>query len=104
MVGAVNRTACEKLNEIQKGGKDPDFEMIFDDLQKDEVDRMGAEIYSTLSNLVTGEAMVVIRGVAQGDGWTVWSKLFNRFDPKTPAKALMAMMAVMNPKKVKNIR
>ena len=40
----------------------------------------------------------------KNNGWVAWSKLFNRFDPKTPAKALMALMAVMTPKRVKDVR
>jgi hypothetical protein len=57
-----------------------------------------------LSSLVSGEAMTVIRGVLTGDGWLAWAKLSARFDPRTPAKALMSMLTVMNPKKVKEIR
>ena len=47
---------------------------------------------------------MVLRGVPNGQGWEAWSKLFNRFDPRTPAKSLMAMVAVMTPKRVKDVR
>ncbi len=65
-VGAVNKSAREKLDEIQRAGREPDCD-IFEDIPQDEIDRMGAEIYSTLSSLVTGETMVVFRGIPHGN-------------------------------------
>ena len=95
------------MDEIVKAGKDPNYDMVFgmlDGWNDAEIVRYGAELYAVLSSLVTGDAMAVVRGVANGSGWEAWSKLFNRFDPRTPAKALMAMMSVMQPKKVKDVR
>ena len=103
-VGSVNTTMRGYLDEIQKGGKDPDFDTIFADVSDQDIERGAAEIYSILASMVTGEALVVLRGVPNGQGWEPWSKLFNRFDPRTPAKSLMAMMAVMTPKRGKDVR
>ncbi len=61
-------------------------------------------MHAALSSLATGDAMVVVRGVVNGDGWEAGSRLFNRFDPRTPAKAMMAMMSVMQPKRVRDVR
>ena len=47
---------------------------------------------------------ISVRGVPNGQVREAWSKLFNRFDLRTPAKSLMAMMAVMTPKRVKDVR
>ncbi len=65
---------------------------------------MGAEIYNLLVLMVTGEALTVVRGVAGGNGWQAWQQLAIRYNPKTPARALMAMMEVMQPRKVKDVR
>jgi hypothetical protein len=65
---------------------------------------MGAELCAILSTLVTGEALPVVRRVVGGDGWAAWSKLNVRLDPRTPAKALVSMLAVMSPKTVKEVR
>ena len=54
--------------------------------------------------MTTGEALTVVRGVAGGNGWHAWQQLVIRYNPKTPARALMAMMAVMQPRKVKDVR
>jgi hypothetical protein len=107
-VGMANPKARSYLEEIQKAGKEVDFGQIFaeaiGDDDKMQVEKVGSELYAMLSSLVSGEAMTVIRGVISGDGWLAWAKLNARFDPRTPAKALMAMLSVMNPKKVKEVR
>jgi hypothetical protein len=104
-VGMVNPKARMLLEEIQKAGKNVDFQHIFmGEASEEQVEKMGSELYAMLSTLVVGEAMTVVRGVVSGDGWLAWSKLNIRFDPRTPAKALVAMLAVMNPKKIKEIR
>jgi hypothetical protein len=104
-VGMVNPKARTLLEEIQKAGKGVDFDMVFmDETNEEHITRMGAELYAMLSTLVTGEALTVVRGVVGGDGWMAWSKLSIRYDPRTPAKALVSMLAVMSPKKVKEVR
>ncbi len=107
-VGMGNPKARSFLEEIQKAGKEVNFSEIFEEVVEPEdraqVDRLGAEIYAMLSSLVSGEALTVVRGILTGDGWLAWAKLCARFDPRTPAKALMAMLNVMNPKKVKDVR
>ena len=54
-------------------------------------------MYGILSSMVTGKPW-------WSSGWEAWSKLFKRFDPRTPAKSLMAKMAVMTPERVKDVR
>ena len=103
-VGMVNPRARELLDEIQKAGKSADMDAIFLEDAEEQVGKMGSELYAMLTSLVTGEAMTVVRGVLGGDGWQAWSRLSIRFDPRTPAKALISMLAVMSPKKVKEIR
>jgi hypothetical protein len=107
-VGMANPRARGFLEEIQKKGKDVNFVEIFNlegdgDGIKEQVEKMGHELYAMLSALVSGEAMTVVRGVTTGDGWLAWSRLNIRFDPRTPAKALISMLAVMTPKKQKEI-
>jgi hypothetical protein len=107
-VGMANPKARSYLEEIQKAGKHVDFQEVFHEAieheDKMQVEGVGSELYATLSSLVGGEAMTVLRGVMSGDGWLAWSRLNARFDPRTPAKALMSMLAVMNPKKIKEVR
>ena len=103
-VGMVNPKARDQLDEIQKAGKGVDMDSIFVEEEEAQTSKVGSELYAILTTLMTGEAMTVVRGVLGGNGWQAWSRLCIRFDPRTPAKALISMLAVMNPKKVKEIR
>ena len=102
--GAASDQIRMVLDEIIKGGKDPDWDMIFASWSDAEMKKASAELYAMLSSLLTGEAMTVMRGIPNGDGFLAWSRLFNRYDPRIPAKSLMAMMVVMQPRKVKDVR
>ena len=106
-VGSAVGKVRSALDEILKAGKDPDVTLLFVDIagwQEGDTEKYGAQLYSVLTSLVTGDAMTIVRGVVNGDGWDAWSRLFMRFDPRTPARTLMAMMAVMQPKKAKDAR
>jgi hypothetical protein len=104
-VGMASPKARAYLEDIQKAGKSMDFAEVFENGAGDEqVEKMGTELYAMLSSLVAGEAMTVVRGVLSGDGWLAWSKVSIRFDPRTPAKALMSMLSIMIPKKIKDVR
>jgi hypothetical protein len=102
--GAASDKIRVALDEIVKGGKDPGWNDIFLEWTDPEMKKAAAELYAMLSSLLTGEAMTVMRGIPNGDGFLAWSRLFNRYDPRTPAKSLMAMMVVMQPRKVKDVR
>ncbi len=58
-----------------------------------------------MSSLVTGKAMTVLRAGPSGSGWEAGGRIYNRFDPRAPAKSLMTMMEAMSSKKkVEDIR
>ena len=106
-VGSANPKIRKILELVAKAGKDDDWDLFFHDQPDwtdDEATRGGQEVYAALSALVTGDAMTVVRSVTNGNGWEAWSRLHSRFDPRTPAKALMMMMAVLQTRKVKDSR
>ena len=63
-----------------------------------------AEMFGVLSLLTTGEANVMVRGCIDKNGYTAWKKLYDRFNPKTPASLTAAWREVIRPKKVKDMR
>ena len=97
LVGTVNSKTRDLLEEIQKTSKDPNWDELFVEVTQEHIDKMGAELYSLLVSLSSGEALMVVRGVAGGNGWEAWQRLAARFDPRTPAHALRAMMLVLQP-------
>ena len=62
----VNPNARGYLEEIQKAGKHVDMEQVFiDEVNEEQVQKTGAQLYAMMTSLVTGEAMTVVRGVGQ---------------------------------------
>ena len=88
-LGAASKLTRFRLDDIQKAGVDPAWNSIFVEDGELSVDKLGAELYSIITSLVSGEALMMVRGVPHGNGWKAWSKLFSRYNPKTPAGALM---------------
>ena len=87
------------LDLVTRVGRNPNWDDIFE-LYSDEETLMASNlIHAALSLLVGGEAMTPV-----GEGWLARKKIVSRFDPKTPAKALLAVMAATQPKKVRDIR
>ena len=103
-IASVNPKVRALLEEIQKDPKGVDWDLMFGNLNDHQVDQMSAELYGTWVLMTTGEALTVVRGVAGGNGWHAWQQLVVRYNPKTPARALVAMMSVMQPRKVKDVR
>ena len=75
-VGSVNPGTRELLEEIQKHPKDPDWDDIFSTISEEEVKKMGAELYGLIVSLVTGEVLTVVRGVAGGNVWEAWHRVW----------------------------
>ena len=44
-----------------------------------------AEIFNVLCLRTTDEAKNIVRGVEDMDGYVAWKKLYDRFNPRTPA-------------------
>ena len=70
----------------------------------DHMQRTGGEIYSVLSLLTKGEANQVVRGVDDMNGYVAWKRLYDRFNPRTPASLTAAWRDVIRPKKVRDLR
>ena len=98
-VGAADPQVKKMLDLVTRAGRNPNWDDIFELYSDEEILTASNQIYAALSLLVGGEAMTIVRGVPVGEGWLAWNKIVSRFDPKTPAKALLAMMAATQPKK-----
>ena len=63
-----------------------------------------AELFSVLTLLTKGEANQLVRSCVDMNGYTAWKKLYDRYNPKTPASLTAAWRDVIRPKKVKDLR
>ncbi len=61
-----------------------------------EADPGGSELFDMLVGLTSGEALIIMRGTQEMNGFLAWKGLRERLSPNTPAKALALMMEVMN--------
>ena len=84
---ATDVGAKKMVDLVIRAGRNPIFELYSDE------EILTASNHAALFLLVGGEAMAIVRGVPVGEGWLAWNKIVSRFDPKTPAKALLAVMA-----------
>ena len=76
---------------------------IADHFLDSDVDAWAGELYAVLASLTEGEAMSIVRSDLERNGFLVWGRLYERFNPTTPAKALACMLEVMTPKAVPDI-
>ena len=78
------------------------------ELKEDIVDisvaRRSAELYDAMTTLLKGEPFTVARGVADLNGLEAWRRIYQKYNPSTPASAMTALMRVMAPGRVKHQR
>ena len=72
--------------------------------ETDHMQRTGGELYSVLSLLTKGEANQVVHGVDDMNGYVAWKRLYDRFNPRTPASLTAAWRDVIRPKKIRDLR
>ena len=82
-------------------------ERIMHQLESDDVtwaDDTKMGLFGALGMLTTGEANVIVRSCEDKNGYTAWKKLYDRFNPKTPAGLTAAWRDVIRIKKAKDVR
>ena len=80
------------------------LEIELSDENEKTMEKSKGELYSILSMLTTDEANVLVRSVDDKNGYVAWKKLYDRFNPRTPASLARAWLDVITPKKVKDLR
>ena len=72
--------------------------------EADWMQKTKADMFGVLSLLTKGEANQLVRSCEDKNGYTAWKKLFDRYNPKTPASLTAAWREVVRPKKIKDMR
>ena len=80
------------------------LELVLNASEADYMRRTQAELFSVLTLLTKGEANQIVRSCDDMNGYVAWKKLYDRFNPKTPASLTAAWRDVIRPKKLKDIR
>ena len=108
-VGAVSPECVLAMENVIKGsGTIRDVTKLDEVVNAEVKAKFGAELFGVLCSLTGGEANVVVRSVVQkGAGYCGFSALCllsQRFNPKTPARVLQFLTAILNPTPVKDVR
>ena len=101
-VKAMEASTVEILNKVER---DETAHVLSDlELEFGEVDvtRLASELYDVLCLCLKGDPLVLVQGVLSMNGFEAWGRLYRRYNPVTPARALQAMISVMVPPKVKD--
>ena len=59
--------------------------------------RAESDLFGLLCMLTKGEANTTVRSAEERNGFVAWAKLYQKYNPKTPARGLMAMQDVVRP-------
>ena len=81
-----------------------DIELELSQKQADHMKATQAEMFGVLSLLTKGEANMLVRSCVDKNGYAAYKKLFDRYNPRTPASLTAAWREVIRPKKVKDMR
>lgn len=88
---------------------DVTYQAIVDDVgisraEEAVIDRSKGELYSILTLWTKGEPNQIVRNVTGSDGFVAWKKLYDRYNPRTPASMAAAWREVIKTKKMKDMR
>ena len=103
-IRAICPRAYEMLNLVESqavANEDTINDMYQGALQ---VDPYSVELFDLLCQTCRGEALAVIRTVADMKGLTAWHKLFTKYNPKTMARAIRLVGVVTNPPKIRELK
>ena len=103
-VKAMDASVAEILSKTEvdeDAHKLEDLELEYGSL---EVGKAAGELYDLLCLCLKGDPLVLVQRVTSMNGFEAWGRLYRRHNPVTPARALQAMIAVMVPPKVKDVK
>ena len=107
---AASQEVGEAMESVQKLTLDEvTSQKIVDDVGislEDEatIKRSRGELYSVLTMWTKGEPNQIVRNVANSDGYVAWKRLYDRYNPRTPASMAAAWREVIKTKKMKDLR
>ena len=102
---ASNPDAVRILECVENQTDEVSAEQIVEQFGESEyVEKMSNELFDMLCMLVEGEPLMSIQGIKDGNGFRAWQRLVMKYNPVTPARALMCMIEAVTPPKAKHLR
>ena len=109
-VKAASPAVGETMEKVQKLELDEitaaaiDGEVDIEDSDRTTMARSKGELFSVLTLWTKGEPNQIVRGVLDQDGFVAYKKLYDRYNPRTPASLTAAWREVIRTKKVRDLR
>ena len=100
-IKAMDGRASEIMGKCESDEQGHDISSLELEYATLDVGKVAGELYDLLCLCLRGDPLILVQGVTTMNGFEAWGKLYRRFKPVTPARALQAMIAVMVPQKVK---
>ena len=88
-----------KVETEEEGYKLEDLELEFASV---DVTKLAGELFDLLCLCVKGDPLILVQGVTSMNGFEAWGRIWRRYNPVTPARALQAMISVMVPGQVQD--
>jgi hypothetical protein len=98
--------AMEMVEKMKEDATAADLGLTDEFINNTNVDmrKMAEELYEVLYQMMDGQALDSVKGVANGDGLAAWQKLHRAYNPKTIARIMSKTMAVVAPAKVSDMK
>ena len=90
--------------ERQQGDVCVDEVILHTHGDEDNMKKLASELYDVLCMLLKGEPLLLLQGIVGMDGFKAWQKINQKYNPVTPAKALMTLIEAVTPTKVKALK
>jgi hypothetical protein len=98
-IRSQNCSVFMKMNESEQR-KDDVHEVT--ELPK-ELESRSAELYDILCQYCNGEALMIVRSVADMEGFAAWQRLYKKYNPRIMARGLRLLTEVVNPTAAKDL-
>ena len=103
-VKAMEGTMAELMARVEGDENAYDLQPLELEFTNINVTKAAGELYDILCMCVKGDPLILIQGVTSMNGLEAWGRLYRRYNPVTPARALQAVISVLTPGKVKDQR
>jgi hypothetical protein len=92
-------TLMDKVEKVSEDFQESDLNRF---CENGDVTGISSELYDMLCTTVKGEALMLLKSVDEYNGFVAWSKLHQRYNPRTTARAIKLMAEVVSPGPVKS--
>ena len=99
-IRAMSKRAYDMIIKYEK--KDND-NAESEDILDDEDEKRSAELYDILCQYCSGEALMIVRSVADMEGHHAWQRLYKKYNPRLMSRGLRILTEAVNPTAAKDL-